>query len=140
MMESYNQLSQHLCWLPGTTGSNWYIHVSSFLGWIRIAAHSIFRHGKIPTLKISLIQIFRAHLWQKSKLLVFFLLQKLTVLCAPAVHESVVMDLVGFACTSSHCSCLIFVLHSVKFLIKSWNRCKSRPCRRKRSILERVIR
>ena len=32
------------------------------------------RHGKIPTLKISLIQIFRAHLWQK-------------------IHESVVMDL-----------------------------------------------
>ena len=31
-------------------------------------------HGKIPTLKISLIQIFRAHLWQK-------------------VHESIVMDL-----------------------------------------------
>lgn len=30
--------------------------------------------GKIPTLKISLIQIFRAHLWQK-------------------IHESVVMDL-----------------------------------------------
>jgi len=26
------------------------------------------RHGKIPTLKISLIQIFRAHLWQKSRL------------------------------------------------------------------------
>ena len=25
------------------------------------------RHGKIPTLKISLIQIFRAHLWQKSE-------------------------------------------------------------------------
>jgi pre-mRNA-processing factor 8 len=22
-------------------------------------------HGKLPTLKISLIQIFRAHLWQK---------------------------------------------------------------------------
>ena len=33
-----------------------------------------FMHGKIPTLKISLIQIFRAHLWQK-------------------IHESVVMDL-----------------------------------------------
>lgn len=31
-------------------------------------------HGKIPTLKISLIQIMRAHLWQK-------------------IHESVVMDL-----------------------------------------------
>lgn len=34
----------------------------------------IFMHGKIPTLKISLIQIFRAHLWQK-------------------IHESLVMDL-----------------------------------------------
>lgn len=32
------------------------------------------RAGKIPTLKISLIQIMRAHLWQK-------------------VHESIVMDL-----------------------------------------------
>lgn len=31
-------------------------------------------HGKIPTLKVSLIQIFRAHLWQK-------------------IHESIVMDL-----------------------------------------------
>ena len=31
-------------------------------------------HGKIPTLKISLIQIFRAHLWQK-------------------IHESITMDL-----------------------------------------------
>lgn len=38
-------------------------------------------HGKIPTLKISLIQIFRAHLWQK-------------------IHESIVMDLcqVGVMC------------------------------------------
>ncbi len=31
----------------------------------------IFRHGKIPTLKISLIQIFRAHLWQKSRYHIF---------------------------------------------------------------------
>ena len=31
-------------------------------------------HGKIPTLKISLIQIFRAHLWQK-------------------IHESLTMDI-----------------------------------------------
>ena len=29
--------------------------------------HRSRRHGKIPTLKISLIQIFRAHLWQKSE-------------------------------------------------------------------------
>ena len=53
-------------------------------------AAGIFMHGKIPTLKISLIQIFRAHLWQK-------------------IHESIVMDLcqvclpLGFAllCTTS---------------------------------------
>lgn len=31
-------------------------------------------HGKVPTLKISLIQIFRAHLWQK-------------------IHKGVIMDL-----------------------------------------------
>lgn len=30
-------------------------------------------HGKLPTLKVNLIQIFRAHLWQK-------------------IHESLVMD------------------------------------------------
>jgi hypothetical protein len=33
--------------------------------WADLCLH---RHGKIPTLKISLIQIFRAHLWQKSRL------------------------------------------------------------------------
>ena len=38
-------------------------------------------HGKLPTLKISLIQIFRAHLWQK-------------------IHESLVMDLVSL--TTNH--------------------------------------
>ena len=52
-------------------------------------AAGIFMHGKIPTLKISLIQIFRAHLWQK-------------------IHESIVMDLcqvcppLGFALLCPH--------------------------------------
>ena len=41
---------------------------------VQLDLMGIFMHGKIPTLKISLIQIFRAHLWQK-------------------IHESVVMDL-----------------------------------------------
>ncbi|CAF1120709.1 unnamed protein product [Rotaria sp. Silwood1] len=41
---------------------------------VQLDLTGIFMHGKIPTLKISLIQIFRAHLWQK-------------------IHESVVMDL-----------------------------------------------
>ncbi len=46
---------------------------------VQLDLTGIFMHGKIPTLKISLIQIFRAHLWQK-------------------IHESIVMDLcqVGF--------------------------------------------
>jgi len=45
-----------------------------FLGGLQLPLILSCRHGKIPTLKISLIQIFRAHLWQKSKLLVFSLL------------------------------------------------------------------
>ena len=48
-------------------------------------------HGKIPTLKISLIQIFRAHLWQK-------------------VHESVVMDLCQVQCEIINCLPLFFFL------------------------------
>jgi len=32
---------------------------------VQLDLTGIFLHGKIPTLKISLIQIFRAHLWQK---------------------------------------------------------------------------
>lgn len=55
---------------------------------VQLDLTGIFMHGKIPTLKISLIQIFRAHLWQK-------------------IHESIVMDLcqVGVMChlaTISH--------------------------------------
>jgi pre-mRNA-processing factor 8 len=34
---------------------------------ILVVLMAALRHGKIPTLKISLIQIFRAHLWQKSR-------------------------------------------------------------------------
>ena len=32
---------------------------------VQLDLTGIFMHGMIPTLKISLIQIFRAHLWQK---------------------------------------------------------------------------
>ncbi len=46
---------------------------------VQLDLTGIFMHGKIPTLKISLIQIFRAHLWQK-------------------IHESVVMDLCQVSC------------------------------------------
>ena len=50
---------------------------------VQLDLTGIFMHGKIPTLKISLIQIFRAHLWQK-------------------VHESVVMDLCQVCCSFQH--------------------------------------
>lgn len=46
---------------------------------VQLDLTGIFMHGKIPTLKISLIQIFRAHLWQK-------------------IHESIVMDLCQVGC------------------------------------------
>ena len=56
-------------WSPTINRANVYVGFQ-----VQLDLTGIFMHGKIPTLKISLIQIFRAHLWQK-------------------VHESVVMDL-----------------------------------------------
>jgi len=51
------------------------LYLQVYVGFqVQLDLTGIFMHGKIPTLKISLIQIFRAHLWQK-------------------IHESVVMDL-----------------------------------------------
>ncbi|KAK9243644.1 NUC071 domain-containing protein [Lipomyces tetrasporus] len=58
-----------LWWSPTINRANVYV---GFL--VQLDLTGIFLHGKIPTLKISLIQIFRAHLWQK-------------------IHESVVFDL-----------------------------------------------
>lgn len=58
-----------LWWSPTINRANVYV---GFL--VQLDLTGIFLHGKIPTLKISLIQIFRAHLWQK-------------------IHESVVQDI-----------------------------------------------
>ncbi|KAG7195924.1 pre-mRNA-splicing factor 8 [Scheffersomyces spartinae] len=58
-----------LWWSPTINRANVYV---GFL--VQLDLTGIFLHGKIPTLKISLIQIFRAHLWQK-------------------IHESIVHDL-----------------------------------------------
>jgi hypothetical protein len=58
-----------LWWSPTINRANVYIGFQ-----VQLDLTGIFMHGKIPTLKISLIQIFRAHLWQK-------------------IHESVVMDI-----------------------------------------------
>ncbi|KAF2872865.1 NUC071 domain-containing protein [Massariosphaeria phaeospora] len=58
-----------LWWSPTINRANVYVGFQ-----VQLDLTGIFLHGKIPTLKISLIQIFRAHLWQK-------------------IHEAVVMDL-----------------------------------------------
>lgn len=58
-----------LWWSPTINRANVYIGFQ-----VQLDLTGIFMHGKIPTLKISYIQLFRAHLWQK-------------------VHESIVMDL-----------------------------------------------
>ncbi|CEP25031.1 PRP8 [Cyberlindnera jadinii] len=58
-----------LWWSPTINRANVYV---GFL--VQLDLTGIFLHGKIPTLKISLIQIFRAHLWQK-------------------IHEHIVFDL-----------------------------------------------
>eukprot|EP01029_Cantina_marsupialis_P024439 TRINITY_DN628_c0_g1_i5.p1 TRINITY_DN628_c0_g1~~TRINITY_DN628_c0_g1_i5.p1 ORF type:complete len:2322 (-),score=828.59 TRINITY_DN628_c0_g1_i5:259-7224(-) len=58
-----------LWWSPTINRANVYVGFQ-----VQLDLTGIFMHGKIPTLKISLIQIFRAHMWQK-------------------IHESLVMDL-----------------------------------------------
>ncbi|KAJ7152210.1 PRP8 domain IV core-domain-containing protein [Mycena crocata] len=58
-----------LWWSPTINRANVYVGFQ-----VQLDLTGIFMHGKIPTFKMSLIQIFRAHLWQK-------------------IHESVVMDL-----------------------------------------------
>lgn len=55
---------------------------------VQLDLTGIFMHGKIPTLKISLIQIFRAHLWQK-------------------IHESIVMDLCQVSSVGLVCFCAL---------------------------------
>ncbi|QRW11574.1 pre-mRNA-processing-splicing factor 8 [Ceratobasidium sp. AG-Ba] len=58
-----------LWWSPTINRANVYVGFQ-----VQLGLTSIVMHGKIPTLEISLIQIFRAHLWRK-------------------IHESVIMDL-----------------------------------------------
>nr|BAS01665.1 splicing factor PRP8 [Lotharella vacuolata] len=57
-----------LWWSPTINRANVYVGFQ-----VQLDLTGIFMHGKIPTLKISLIQIFRAHLWQK-------------------IHEGIVLD------------------------------------------------
>ena len=63
---------------------------------VQLDLTGIFMHGKIPTLKISLIQIFRAHLWQK-------------------IHESVVMDLCQVSSYLIASSCGIYTFNRIEY-------------------------
>jgi pre-mRNA-processing factor 8 len=58
-----------LWWSPTINRSSVYVGFA-----VQLDLTGIFFHGKIPTMKISLVQIFRAHLWQN-------------------IHESIVLDL-----------------------------------------------
>ena len=72
-----------LWWSPTINRANVYVGFQ-----VQLDLTGIFMHGKIPTLKISYIQIFRAHLWQK-------------------IHESIVMDLCQVrACGGGGCACV----------------------------------
>lgn len=76
-----------LWWSPTINRANVYVGFQ-----VQLDLTGIFMHGKIPTLKISLIQIFRAHLWQK--------IHEVSLMCACILpqpltrrSQSVVMDL-----------------------------------------------
>lgn len=58
-----------LWWSPTLNRSDVYVGFQ-----VQLDLTGIFMHGKLPTLKISYVQIFRAHMWQK-------------------IHESVVLDI-----------------------------------------------
>lgn len=78
-----------LWWSPTINRANVYVGFQ-----VQLDLTGIFMHGKIPTLKISLIQIFRAHLWQK-------------------VHESIVMDLCQVSFTNKKLKNLLLLSYLV---------------------------
>ena len=108
-----------LWWSPTINRANVYVGFQ-----VQLDLTGIFMHGKIPTLKISLIQIFRAHLWQK-------------------IHESVVMDLCQVRYTSvthphPHPHSLLTHTHAIiavfgRSTTRSSTRSRSRPSKRKPS-------
>ena len=77
----------------GSTGSRTPRICLRCISQVQLDLTGIFMHGKIPTLKISLIQIFRAHLWQK-------------------IHESVVMDLCQARATTAATTPIVHSSHT----------------------------
>ena len=114
-----------LWWSPTINRANVYVGFQ-----VQLDLTGIFMHGKIPTLKISLIQIFRAHLWQK-------------------IHESVVMDLCVArappACRVCYAECranhaMLHPFAGARCSTRSWTRWRLRRCRRRPSTRARATR
>jgi U6-snRNA interacting domain of PrP8 len=104
-----------LWWSPTINRANVYVGFQ-----VQLDLTGIFMHGKIPTLKISLIQIFRAHLWQK-------------------IHESIVMDLCVlppcalFAHRISGLTHVVLTVAGAKCSTRSWMHLRLRLFRRRPS-------
>ena len=112
-----------LWWSPTINRANVYVGFQ-----VQLDLTGIFMHGKIPTLKISLIQIFRAHLWQK-------------------IHESLIMDLCkcprnGYRSllARADASPIFITRPQARCLTRSWTRWRLRLCRRRRSTRARATR
>ncbi|KIM81668.1 hypothetical protein PILCRDRAFT_498887 [Piloderma croceum F 1598] len=95
-------------WSPTINRANIYIGVL-----VQLDLTGIFMHGKIPTLKISLIQIFRAHLWQKSKIV------KSSIKCwnrckIETVQKEIIHPQKSYKMNSScvSCTCGVLPLHA----------------------------
>ena len=83
---------------------------------VQLNLTGIFMHGKIPTLKISLIQIFRAHLWQKiHKIVVMDLCQVFDQELEPLQIESVQKETIhprkSYKMNSSCADILLFLAY-----------------------------
>ena len=122
-----------LWWSPTINRANVYVGFQ-----VQLDLTGIFMHGKIPTLKISLIQIFRAHLWQKSKPPCFRLNAVADVSRDDSSRECGHGP--GSSILDRPCRGILTLSDSVKSSIKRWKRSRLRQCRRRLSIRVRVTR
>ncbi|ESZ98404.1 putative pre-mRNA splicing factor (Prp8) [Sclerotinia borealis F-4128] len=88
-----------LWWSPTINRANVYVGFQ-----VQLDLTGIFLHGKIPTLKISLIQIFRAHLWQKIH-------EKLEQLGIETVQKETIHPRKSYKMNSSCADILLFASH-----------------------------
>ncbi|KAK2962369.1 putative Pre-mRNA-processing-splicing factor 8 [Blattamonas nauphoetae] len=100
-----------LWWSPTINRANVYIGFQ-----VQLDLTGIFMHGKLPVLKISLIQIFRAHLWQKiHEAIVLDIIQvldqKMDILEIDAVQKETIHPRKSYKMNSSCADLLCFASH-----------------------------